>query len=58
MLDFLINIPGTILRVCNSITGNYVIALFLFAVIVELVMLPFSIKQQKNQIRQAKLRPK
>ncbi|MBR6708482.1 MAG: membrane protein insertase YidC, partial [Clostridia bacterium] len=58
MIDFLINIPGTILRVCNSILGNYVLALFLFAVIVEVVMLPFSIKQQKNQIRQAKLRPK
>lgn len=58
MLDFLIGIPGAILRFCNSITGNYVIALFLFAVIVEIVLLPFSIKQQKNQIRQAKLRPK
>ena len=58
MLDFLIGIPGAILRFCNSLTGNYVIALFLFAVIVEIVLLPFSIKQQKNQIRQAQLRPK
>ncbi len=58
MLDFLIGIPGAILRFCNSLTGNYVIALFLFAVVVEIVLLPFSIKQQKNQIRQAKLRPK
>lgn len=58
MLDFLIGIPGAILRFCNALTGNYVLALFLFAVIVEVVMLPFSIKQQKNSIRQAKLRPK
>ena len=54
----MIGIPGAILRFCNAITGNYVFALFLFAVIVEVAMLPFSIKQQKNQIRQAKLRPK
>lgn len=33
-------------------------ALIIFAVIVEIVFLPFGIKQQKNQIRQAKLRPK
>lgn len=58
ILDFLIDIPGFILRVCNAITHNYVLALFLFAVIVELALLPISIKQQKNQIRQAKLRPK
>lgn len=58
MLDFLIDIPGMLLRGCNAITHNYVLALFLFAVVVELLMLPLSIKQQKNQIRQAKLRPK
>lgn len=58
MFDFLIGIPGAILRFCNTITGNYILALFLFAVIVEVCMLPFSIKQQKNSIKQAKLRPK
>ena len=41
------------------ITGNqYILALFLFAVILEIVLLPFGIKQQKNSIKQAKLRPK
>ncbi len=58
MLDFLLSIPGAILRFFNNLTGDYVLALFLFAVIVEIVLLPFSVKQQKNQIRQAKLRPK
>ncbi len=58
MFDFLIGIPGAILRFCNTVTGNYILALFLFAVIVEVCMLPFSIKQQKNSIKQAKLRPK
>ena len=56
----IINIPfGWIIRICNSILGNhYVLALLLFAIIIEIVLLPFGIKQQKNSIKQAKLRPK
>ena len=38
--------------------GSYIGGICLFAVIVELLMLPLSIKQQKNSIAQAKLRPK
>ncbi len=38
--------------------GSYIGAICLFAIIVELIMLPLSIKQQKNSIKQAKLRPK
>ncbi len=37
---------------------NYVIALFFFAIIVEIVLIYFSILQQKNSIKQAKLSPK
>ena len=46
------------LRWFESWTGNYIWALLIFAVIVEILFLPFGIKQQKNQIKQAKLRPK
>ena len=38
--------------------NSYILTLFIFAIIMEIVLLPFSIKQQKNSIRQAKLRPK
>ena len=38
--------------------GSYLGGICLFAVIIEILMLPFAIKQQKNSIRQAKLRPK
>ncbi len=38
--------------------GNYVLGICIFAVIVEILMIPFAIKQQKNSIRQATLRPK
>ena len=49
---------GSFLGWLDKLTGNYVIALFLFAIIVEILLLPLGIKQQKNSIRQAKLRPK
>ena len=56
----IINVPmGYVLRFCSWLTGNqYILALLVFAVIVELILLPFGIKQQKNSIKQAKMRPK
>ncbi len=43
----------------NTLTfGSYLAGICVFAVIIEILMLPFAIKQQKNTIRQAKLRPK
>ena len=56
----IINVPfGFVIRFCNKIVGNqYILALLIFAVILEFVLLPFGIKQQKNSIKQAKLRPK
>ena len=48
-----------ILKFCNKIVGNhYLLALLIFAVLVEIVLIPFGIKQQKNSIKQAGLRPK
>lgn len=38
--------------------NSYILALFIFALVIEILMLPFSIMQQKNQRRQAMLRPK
>ena len=38
--------------------NSYILTLFVFAIIMEIVLLPFSIKQQKNSIKQSKLRPK
>ena len=51
---------GTFLRwITRYLTGrNYIVALFVFALLVEIIMIPFGIKQQKNSIKQAKLRPK
>ena len=38
--------------------GNYLIGICIFAIIVEILMFPLAIKQQKNSIKQATLRPK
>lgn len=57
----IINIPaGFILKICYNLFGNhnYLIALLLFSIIIEILLSPFGIKQQKNMIKQAKLRPK
>ena len=58
IFDF-ISVPfGYVVRFCYSFTHNYAIALLIFAVLIKLLLLPLSIKQQKNQVMQAKLRPK
>ena len=56
----LINVAfGYVMKWCNSLVGNrYILALLLFALIFEILLLPFGIKQQKNSRKQAKLRPK
>ena len=49
---------GKFLGILTSLFGGYyVLALIVFALIVEVLMLPVSIKQQKNMIGLAKLRP-
>ena len=59
-MDFLYQGLGYVMRFCYYTIGfeSYALALFWFALIVKLILLPFGIKQQKNQIKGAKLRPK
>ena len=57
------SILGVIGKILNWITkylgfGSYIVGICLFAIVIEILMLPFSIKQQKNSIKQATLRPK
>ena len=50
---------GVILSFFSDITGGYYLfGLFLFALLVKIILLPFGIKQQKTSIKQAKMRPK
>ncbi len=56
--DYILIGIGKALGWITSIVGNsYVAAILIFAVVVEILMLPVAIKQQKNSIGMAKLRP-
>ncbi len=58
ILDIL-NVPlGFIIRIAYNLTNNYAIALLLFSLIMQILLSPLGIKQQKNQVKQAKLAPK
>ncbi len=46
-----------VFRFCYMIIPHYAGALLLFALFVKILLLPLGIKQQKNQIKMAKLRP-
>ena len=58
--DAILSAIGTVLNwITNTLCfGSYFVGICLFAVLIEICMLPFAIKQQKNSIKQAKLRPK
>ncbi len=61
--NFLDSVLVVIGKILNWITtylgfGSYVVGICLFAIVIEILMLPFSVKQQKNSIKQANLRPK
>ena len=59
-LDKLLSYIGFVLKWITNVMpfNSYILTLFVFAIFMELVMLPFSIKQQKNSIKQARLKPK
>ena len=58
MFDWLYSLLGSMMAFFNNVTGHYALALLLYALVFKIVFLPFSIKQQKNQIKMAKLAPK
>ena len=57
-MDWILNIFGTVLRFFNDLTHSYLFAILLFAICAKILLFPFSIKQQKNSVKQAKMRPK
>ncbi|MBQ7173446.1 MAG: membrane protein insertase YidC [Clostridia bacterium] len=59
-MDKIYGAIGTALSWITNYLGfhSYIIGICIFAIIVEILMIPFAIKQQKNSIKQAKLRPK
>jgi len=58
MIDGLAKLLGYVMKGCYWLTNNYVLALLLFALAMQLLLFPLGIKQQKNMVRQSKMRPK
>lgn len=57
-MGFFANIFGYVLNFLYQFIGNYGIAIILFSIILKLVMLPISIKQQKTMKKSAKIQEK
>lgn len=55
MFQFFANIFGYLLNFINNLVGNYGLAIILFTVVIKLIMLPISIKQQKSMKKNAKI---
>ena len=55
MIAFLSNIFGYLLNFFYNLIGNYGLAIILFSLVVKLLMIPLSIKQQKSQAKSMKL---
>ena len=55
MFQFFANIFGYLLNIINDFVGNYGLAIILFTVIIKILMLSLSIKQQKTMKKSAKI---
>ena len=58
-LGDLVKVPfGWILAQLNNLTGNYGAAMILFAVLVQLVLLPMNAKSKKSMMKMSRLQPR
>lgn len=58
MFQFFANIFGYLLNIINNFVGNYGLAIILFTLIIKLIMLPLSVKQQRTMKKSAKIQEK
>lgn len=58
MFQFFANIFGYLLNFINNFVGNYGWSIIIFTIVIKLIMLPLSIKQQKTMKKSTKLQEK
>ena len=58
MFELFANIFGYLLQLIYNIIDNYGIAIILFTVIIKLILLPLSIKQQRTMKKSSELQEK
>ena len=57
MWNLLVTPFGYIMRFCYDLFNSYGIALILYAIITKVILLPLSIKQQKNRLNMVRFKP-
>ena len=55
MFDFFSNLFGYVLNFIYNLTTNYGIAIIIFTILLKLIMLPMTIKQQKTMKKTSKI---
>ena len=58
MFEFFANIFGYLLEIIYSLLNNYGIAIILFTVVIKLILMPLSIKQQRTMKKTTKMQEK
>ena len=58
MISFFANLFGYVLNFLYQLIHNYGLAIILFSIVLKIVMLPISIKQQKTMKKSAKIQAK
>ncbi len=58
MFQFFANIFGYLLNIINNFVGNYGLAIILFTLVIKLIMLPLSMKQQRTMKKNTELQEK
>lgn len=58
LLDYVYVPFAWILEQFYNLSGNYIVALFFFAIVFKLILLPSSISQQKSSAKMARIQPK
>lgn len=58
MFQFFANIFGYLLNFINNFVGNYGLAIILFTILIKIIMLPLSIKQQRTMKKSTELNEK
>lgn len=48
---------GWILKLCDMLVGNYGLAIILFTVLVKMILLPLTVKQQRSMMKTQRLQP-
>ena len=58
MFEFFANIFGYLLELLYNLVNNYGVAIILFTIVIKLILLPLSIKQQRTMKKSAKIQEK